>query len=278
VARRLSRPRQLGLDLLVEVGARTPEQIDPIETAKELGIEVAFGHLTGATSRIYRVGSKARIRVSDQIVTEGRRRMSIMHEIAHYVLGHELPREGDLEGWFQTSCSRRSKTDERDADVLAVEHLTPESMVRPYCVATPVDFSAVEPIEHLFLTSRVMAAVRFVELSPEACAVVYSDKGSVRWMKPSKTFPRFLRKGTALSSGTIAGEFFETGAICELPQPRRASTWLGSDPKVPAQTAIVEHASVIQGPGWGGVLSLLWLPISEASASQTGATIDSHSR
>jgi hypothetical protein len=267
VARRLSRPRQLGLDLLVEVGARTPEQIDPVETAKELGIEVAFGHLTGATARIYRIGSKARIRVSDQIVTEGRRRMSIMHEIAHYVLGHELPREGDLESWFQASCSRRSKADERDADVLAVEHLTPEPMVRPYCSATPVDFTAIEPIEHLFLTSRVMGAVRFVELSPEACAVVYSDNGSVRWMKPSKTFPTFLRKGTALSSRSIAGEYFETGAICELPQPRRVSTWLGAHPKVRAEeTMIVEHASVIPGSGWGGVLSLLWLPRAEAFA------------
>jgi Zn-dependent peptidase ImmA (M78 family) len=266
VARRLSRPRQLGLDLLVEVGARTPEQIDPIETAKELGIEIAFGHLTGATARIYRVGSKARIRVSDQIVTEGRRRMSIMHEIAHYVLGHELPREGDLEGWFQTSCSRRSKGDERDADVLAVEHLTPEPMVRPYCAATPVDFTATEPIEHLFLTSRVMAAVRFVELSPEACAVVYSDKGSVRWMKPSKTFPTFLGRGTVLSNSSIAGEYFDTGAICELPQSRRVSTWLGSNPKLPAEAMIVEHASVIPGSGWGGVLSLLWLPRAEATA------------
>jgi len=59
---------------LARIGARTPEQIDPILTAKELGIEVAFGHLEGAAARIFRIGAKARIRVSDRIVTmrEGR--------------------------------------------------------------------------------------------------------------------------------------------------------------------------------------------------------------
>lgn len=71
--------------------------------------------------------------------------------------GHELPREGDLMSWFETSRKRRDSSDERDADVLAVEHLTPESMVKPYCDVSPVDFTAVEPIEHLFLTSRVIA-------------------------------------------------------------------------------------------------------------------------
>lgn len=247
MARRLSHPRQLGLDLLAEVGARTPEQIDPIETAKELRIEVVFGNLTGATARIYRVGAKARIRVSDQIVTEGRRRMSIMHEVAHYVLGHEIAREGAS---VETSCDRRSRRDERDADVLAVEHLTPEPMVRPYCTVTPVDFTAVEPIEHLFLTSRVMAAMRFVELSQERCAIVYSDRGRVRWMKPSRSFPCMLPKGAAVAPRAI------DGPARTLP----ASQWLGAQRKLSADAPLVEHSSMIAGPGWGGVLSLLWIP------------------
>ena len=158
------------------------------------------------------------------------------------------------------SCERRSKRDERDADVLAVEHLTPEPMVKSHCAVTPVDFSAVEPIEHLFLTSRVMAAMRFVELSPEACAVVYSDEGRIRWTKPSRRFPQFLRKGTSLSRGTIAAEYFESGAICELPLTRNASLWLGSSPRIGAHAEIVEHSTVVPGSGWGGVLSLLWIP------------------
>ena len=260
MAGRLSRPRQLGRDLLVQVGVLRPEQIDPIETAKELGVEITYGDLKGATARIHRIGSKARIRVSDQIVTEGRRRMSITHELGHYVLGHTLPAEGDLTSWFHASCAHRDKRDERDADVLAVEHLTPEPMVRSFCEVTPVDLHAVRGIERTFVTSPVMAAMRFVELSREACAVVYSVAGRVAWMRPSRTFPGFISKGTALANGSIACEYFDRGAICAEPQRRYACSWLGSRPGQPIETEIVEHATLIPEPGWGGVLSLLWIP------------------
>ncbi len=53
----LALARRLGDELLVDVGARGPAHIDPIETAKHLGIEVTFGHLNGATARIFRKGA-----------------------------------------------------------------------------------------------------------------------------------------------------------------------------------------------------------------------------
>lgn len=261
MVRRLSRPRQLGRDLLVDVGARLPEHIDPIEAAKERGIEVTFGNLTGATARIYRVGGKARIRVSDDIVTEGRRRMSIMHEVGHEVLGHELPTEGDAASWFRTSCEHRSKRDERDADILSVEHLTPAPMVAPYCDVACIDMDAVAAIERVFRTSRVMAAMRFCELSKHACAVVYSEAERVKWMKPSRTFPRYITKGTPLAHGSLAFDYFARGAVSALPRTYSASVWLGPGSRVPAETPITEHAVLIPEPGWGGVLSLLWIPM-----------------
>jgi hypothetical protein len=260
VARRLSRPRQLARDLLVQVGARTPEQIDPVETAKELGIEVTFGHLKGATARIFRVGSKARIRVSDGILTKGRQRVSIGHEVGHFVHGHELPTEGDRASWFAASCEHRCKRDERDADIFAVEHLTPEPMVAPYCTTNEVDLHAVKIIERVFTASPVMSAMRFVELSTAACAVVYSERGAIKWMKPSKTFPTRLAAGTALCPTTVAARFFDRGTLNEDPTRLPASAWLRASTRPMPKLEIVEHATVIPEPGWGGVLSLLWLP------------------
>jgi hypothetical protein len=264
MAGRLGGVRRVGLDLLVLTGARAPEQIDPIETAKELGIEVTSGHLAGAAARIFRVGGKARIRVSDQIVTPGRRRMSIAHEIGHYVLGHELPGEGDETSWFATSCEHRDKRQEREAEVVAVEHLMPEPMVKPYCAGTPVDLAAVRAIETRFVVSPVAAALRLVELSPEACAVVYSVGGRVDWMKPSRSFPAFFAKGTELHAGTLAVDAHASG----MPASRRgrASAWLGTRQNIGPDTEIVEHALKIGEPGWGGVLSLLWIVRLETSA------------
>ena len=260
MARRLSRPRQIARDLLVQVGARTPAEIDPIETAKEIGIEVTFGHLSGATARIYRIGSKARIRVSDKIVTIGRRHRAIMHEVGHYVLGHALPEEGDLMSWFQVSCKRRDKQEERDADIVAVEHLLPEPMVRSYCATTPIDLDAIKPIERTFRTSPVMSAIRFVELCPHACAVVYSNQGRVVWMKPSRAFPSHLAKGAEVSARSLAGGFFASGTLSDAPRPLFASSWFPTSTKIAPGAELIEHAAVIPEPGWGGVLSMLWLP------------------
>ncbi|HEX4351992.1 MAG TPA: ImmA/IrrE family metallo-endopeptidase [Polyangiales bacterium] len=260
MARRLSRPRQIGRDLLVRVGARTPDQIDPIETAKELGIQVTFGHLKGATARIFRVGAKARIRVSDDIVTKGRQRVAIAHEVGHFALDHELPTEGEPASWFKASCEHRSKRDERDADILAIEHLTPAPMAAPYCGVTPVDLHAVKVIERVFTASPVMGAMRFAELSPEACAAVYSERGVMKWMKPSRTFPTYVEGGKTLARESIAAGFFDRGTLIDVPTRLPAFTWLGSSKQVAPELEIIEHAMVIPEPGWGGVLSLLWLP------------------
>jgi hypothetical protein len=271
VARRLSRPRQIARDLLVRVGARTPAQIDPIETAKELGIQVTFGHLKGATARIFRVGAKARIRVSDDIVKEGRKRVSITHEVGHFALDHELPREGDEASWLKAACEHRNKRDERDADILAIEHLTPAPMVAPYCERTPVDLYAVSEIERVFVASPIMSAMRFVELSPRPCAVAYSERGALKWMKPSRSFPTYVESGKLVARESIAGGYFDRGTLIDAPTRLPVSTWLGSSKHVQPELEIVEHAQVIPEPGWGGVLSLLWLPDYQPASSVRNA-------
>jgi hypothetical protein len=263
----LARARRLGDGLLVDVGARGPAHIDPIETAKHLGIEVTFGHLTGATARIFRNGARARIRVSDRIVTVGRRRFSIMHEIGHYLLNHALPTEGDEASWFATCCAQRNRSEEREADVFAVEHLTPVRMVRPYCEVTPVNLHAVRAIADVFTTSPVMSAMRFVELSSERCAAVYSEAGLVKWAKRSRTFSAYIAQGTRLALETVAGDYFDRGVICDVAQSRPAETWLGSSELAAADVEIMEHATVIPEPGWGGVLSLLWIPRTISAAA-----------
>ena len=48
--------------------------------------------------------------------------------------------------------------------------------------------------------------------------------------------------------------------MLDVPTRLRARAWLGTNRHVTAETEIVEHAMVIPEPGWGGVMSLLWLP------------------
>lgn len=267
MAVRAAYARQLGRDVSVEVGAREPSHLDPLVVAKHLEVEVAFGHLTGATARIHRIGKRARIRVSDQIVTPGRRRFSIMHELAHYLLGHEVPREGDADAFLKTRCAHRDKDHEREADLLAVEFLTPTAMVRPYCSVAPVNLHAVHALAEAFNTSSVMGAVRFAELSPERCAAVYSERGLVKWAKRSRTFPGYIASGRKLGADSVAARYFEHGALNNEQHTLPVATWVGGIELAIDAPAVVEHAQLIPEPGWGGVLSVLWIPRAESLAA-----------
>lgn len=150
-------------------------------------------------------------------------------------------------------------------------------MVSPYCAVARVDLDAVHMIERVFTASPVMSAMRLVELSPQACAVVYAERGVVKWMKPSRSFPTYVEPGTKLEPGAIAYGFFDRGRMIESAVPMDARTWLGSSAKLSACTEIIEHAMVIPDPGWGGVLSVLWIPGWSAHGS-AGSRREKHRR
>jgi hypothetical protein len=140
-------------------------------------------------------------------------------------------------------------------------------MVKPYCDVTPVNLHAVRTIADVFATSPVMSAMRFVELSSERCAAVYSEAGLVKWAKRSRTFSAYIAQGTRLPRETVAGDYYDRGVISDAAQSRPAGTWLGSSELAADAAEIVEHATVIPEPGWGGVLSLLWIPRSTSAAA-----------
>ena len=245
---------------LLLTGATRPDQIDPVRTAKALEIDVAYGGIDGAVERITMIGDRARIRVSDTIVLRGRENFTISHAIGHKVCGHAIAADGDVTGWIQTACGNRGSKTERESDVFATEHLTPEDWVRPYCTVPIVDLDTPHAIARVFPVSPVMAAVRFAELSPHVCAVVYAERGAVKWAKANRAFPRYIPAGMRVPEASIAHGFFDRGAIGDRAQSSRARGWLPASTRITDQTEIIEHAMVIPQPGWGGVLSLLWIP------------------
>jgi hypothetical protein len=247
---------QLAHGLLVRVGATRPEHIDPIKSAQALDLEVTFGHLPGATARVCRQGSRARIRVSDEIVLPGRRRFSIAHEIGHYLLGHAVASADRASSWARTACDQRPRHEEREADIFAVAHNMPEAMVRAHCALSPANLYTSRAIAATFQASPVASALRLVDLSPEACAAVYSADGRVQWMKRSKSFPFRLAYGTKLDPESLAFTIFASSFVQHESRPLHLSTWFGSRSHHPL-SKIVEHAEMVPEPGWGGVLSVL---------------------
>lgn len=260
---RLAWIREEARRALLLAGATRPDQIDPIRTAKALAMDVAYGGIDGATERITMIGDRARIRVSDAIALPGRENFTIAHAIGHKVCGHAIAVDGSIDVWIRDACSSRGRKDERESDMFATEHLTPEAWVRPYCAVESIDLEVVHAISGVFPVSPVMAAMRFVELTHHACAVVYAERGAVKWAKGNRAFPRKIETGMQVPAGSIAREFFDRNAICDFGWHQRARSWLPISARITDRTQIIEHAMIVPEPGWGGVLSLLWIPAAE---------------
>ena len=241
-------------------GATGPHDIDVLRIAKALDIEVISGGVEGATERITMLGGRARIRVSDQIVLIGRRYFTIGHAIGHKACGHVIATDGDVDAWITTACSGRTKTDERESDVFSTELLTPEAWVRPHCDPLRVDLGAVDTITRTFPVSPVMAAMRFVELTRHACAIVYAERGIVKWARGSRTFPRLIAREMRLPRASIAADFFDRGVLSTSAREQTGRAWLPSTTRITDHTLLIEHALHVPEPDWGGMLSLLWIP------------------
>ena len=244
-----ARARKLAREVLLQCGMDGAGKIDPFVVVGVHKILVVYCPLDGATAQLLRRGERAIIRVSDKIVQIGRLRFTIAHELGHFLLGHRIPSELDLDAAPPFSLHQ-----EREADVFAAEFLMPEELVRPFCAA-PTSLAAVNAIVDSFRTSVVASAVRFVELASAPRAVVYTEHGHVVWAKRSATFPGRIPVQLKLRAGSIAFDKHEHGVLDAGPRIVDASAWLGVHQE--SVGPLVEHATMIPEPRWGGVLSML---------------------
>lgn len=253
--------RARALEAIAWLGAQGPGPIDVEALADRLGAEIVFEDLEGAKARVIQIGARARIIISTRIVGVGAIRFSIAHEIAHLLLKHYL-KDGDLGRAFkrQRTCSPLEGDGseiERDACVFATELLMPAPLVTPMCRVAPKTLDPVRAIASAFQTSMYASARRFVELTPERCAVVITKQGRVQWVQKSPSFSAWIPEGRSVDPASAAFDYFDGGRLDESPRVIPASTWCAREPSG-ADAPLYEHATAI--PETGTVVSLLWIP------------------
>ena len=253
--RGIAEARRVARGLVYRFGIRTADHVRIEAIAKRLGARVVDTPLDGAMAQLVRNGEDVRILVGDRITDVCARRFSIAHELGHFVLGHPSMPPSLLSG---PAPSRRTRNDVRDyeaeANAFAGELLMPFEIVRRSCEVSPVTLDVPLRIAGKFSVSILASAIRFVELSPERCAAVFSTRSEVSWCVPSPTFTCEITRGRRLDAASVAWDFFAKGAIDDRAQPVPADAWFDTA----ADVEIVEHS--IASKEFGTVLSLLWVP------------------
>jgi len=243
-------------------------QIDAL--AHQLGVELVETQLDGARAQLVVGPHGARILLSHRLDDPDDRRWSIAHELGHYVLGHPAPPVAELCAPRPTGA--RNHPHEDAADSFASEVLMPPAIVAAFCDRAPMTIETPMQLAETCGVPWTAAALRITESSWRVCALVFSQRGRIRWVAPSLPFVMLCGRrfcgGRPVGPGALARRFFETGACSEDPELVPASAWIdGCGPEV----RILEHS--VANREHGAVMTILWDPTDMSMTRPAAATL-----
>jgi hypothetical protein len=256
-AREVTEPMISAQGVIESLRIERPSEILIEEIAFEHGAVVQYEPLRGADGRLVRMGTRAIIRVRNDIPELGRRRFIIAHELGHLLLGHgvnilKLCKEPDFLEW-----QKDHRSAENDANIFAAELLMPEQFFRPHCQTGNPSVKLIEQLAGQFQTSLTATAMRYVECSPDPCAVVISRDGQIRWNRCSATFPYWHLRHGPLHGYTYALDCLEGKQVPDRMSQVRATGWLPGL-RQHADRTVWEQSRMISRQ-FRVVLSLVWL-------------------
>lgn len=196
--------------------------VNPLAIAKEEGIELApgrYGEKFDARIKFVR-SAKTFILFYKEAgygLTEGRVRFSIGHELGHYYLPHH--RSYLLSGQSHNSVTDFRSPDprEKEADEFSSTLLMPHELfagelkTRRMTICTLADLSRLA--ENTFQASLTSTVRRYVGLDWEACSMVVSEAGVVKWAKHSDSMRAlgmgWIEYGTRVPNTTPTAKLWE---------------------------------------------------------------------
>jgi Zn-dependent peptidase ImmA (M78 family) len=246
---------------LRQYAVKAREDLRPEAWAYDLGIEIIEADLDGASAQLIRLADLVQIVLPTRISDYCARRFAIVHELYHYLKSHPSlsPTMMCKPKWLRGG-ERHLHVFEVGSNAFGGAVLLPEFLLRKRCEISPVTLEVPWQIAREYDVSILTSAIRFVELSSERCAAVFSKDGVVQWVARSKTFTR--RIPHRLHRDSVAWDFHSSGKLDERDQFVPALAWFDTQ----SNADIIEHSTC--RPDYGTVLSMLWVP--EAVGAQLG--------
>lgn len=211
---RLKLAKQSAEALLVEEKF-TNLPVDPVALAAQHNIVVQEKPdiASGVSGMLLRHGNSFGIMYSTDIPNEGFQRFSIAHELGHYFLDghidHVLPKDG-----VHASHAGFVSADpyEQEADNFAVGLLMPTGPFKRLMCRANLGLADIEAVAESCRTSLTATAIRYVELSDDAVAIIVSTGQTIDYCIMSeamKSLPdlSWLKKGFPVPVNTETKRF-----------------------------------------------------------------------
>ena len=244
---RIVLPRQAERLLRDEGLLSLPVDLEELAKRREIVVKPMPNADDGVSGMLVRHGNTFGILYSIRIDNVGFRRFSVAHELGHYFIDGHLDHVGDSHASHAGLFSTQRDRYEREADFFAAGLLMPEALVRDVVSQEQEGLAAVRAVQRQAQASLTAAAIRYVNLTEIAAAVIVSRNNTVEYcfmseaMKASKP-EEWPRKGTRVPPDTT------TRSIENLPQERRRhaqsdeidiTEWLGGNRSAHAREEVV---------------------------------------
>lgn len=191
--------------------------------------------------------------------SRGRERFSVAHELGHYYIPTHRARPT---GWCgeedMVALPDSGRQYEWEANDFAAELLMPRTLFLADARERDPTFEKICELASpaMYDVSVTAAAIRYVEVTREACALVCARAGTIEWVSKSESFRyRIPWRADALPAGSLARHVLNGGKPNGLPETLDPYAWL--EVEQPGDPELFESTLAI--PSQDQVLSLIWV-------------------
>jgi Zn-dependent peptidase ImmA (M78 family) len=199
--------------------------------------------------------------------SEERHRFTVLHEIAHIVLG--LPSQHHGTALKTETLLRYGQRPEEEVlcDVFAAECLLPYDLFAGQVADSDISLDAVKSLAAEYKASLTATGSRFAVNANEPCAFVLSEDGRIRYVSRSKYLNElkgWIDFNVPMPQGSVAHRLIQGGSKIEDYDEIPTDVWF--DGGIGNRSSLAEEAILLQE--WNQCLSLIWFEEGETPVGE----------
>lgn len=249
IARKLRDAEQVAEKIVRDEGLTLPIDVLSLAAARDIHVVAKPASAQGVSGMLIRSGERFAIAYATHIRSEGFQRFSIAHELGHYFLdGHPdaVFRGGDVHESRAGFAS--SDQYELEADHFAAGLLMPSHLFDAAASRYSDGLEAVKGLAGDCKTSLTASAIRYVQLTDAAVAIIVSHGSTVDYCFTSESMRRtkgyrHLNKGAVLPRQSLTRGFNQEQKNVESASEDDDSTelnlWFHTDNEIAASEEVI---------------------------------------